>query len=248
MGSERHPQSEAGRTLMNTALIVAAGTGKRMGTATHKQFLELDGKPVLAHTLQVFQDSSLIDSIVIVTGEDEIGFVRDEIVSVYGFSKVTDIAAGGAERYESVYQGLLCCTDADYVFIQDAVRPFVTEEILQRGWETVQNYGNAVCGMPSKDTVKITDPWGMVKETPSRERVWIVQTPQIFLYSMIRSAYDQILNPAGGEKTVPFIGKMITDDAMVLESTGAEVYMFEGDYRNIKITTPEDLKIAKALL
>lgn len=233
---------------MNTALIVAAGTGKRMGTATHKQFLELNGMPILAHTLKVFQNSSLIDAIVVVTGEDEIGYVRDEIVEAYGFSKVKDVVAGGEERYESVYQGLLCCEDADYVFIQDAVRPFVTEEILQRGFETVLNYGSAVCGMPSKDTVKITDPWGMVQETPSRDRVWIVQTPQIFSYRLIRSAYDQILNPADGGKTAPFFGKTITDDAMILEGTGAEVYMFEGDYRNIKITTPEDLEIAKALL
>lgn len=233
---------------MNTALIVAAGTGRRMGTATHKQFLELDGMPILGHTLRVFQESPLIDAIVVVTGEDEISFVQEEIVQKYGFSKVTEIVPGGAERYESVYQGLLRCENADYVFIQDAVRPFVTEEILQRGWETVRNYGSAVCGMPSKDTVKITDPWGMVQETPPRDRVWIVQTPQIFLYSMIRSAYDHILDPACGGEVSPFIGKTITDDAMIMESTGAEVYMFEGDYRNIKITTPEDLMIAKALL
>ncbi len=233
---------------MNTALIVAAGTGRRMGTATHKQFLELDGMPILGHTLRVFQDSSLIDSIVVVTGGDEIPFVREKIVEKYEFSKVTDVVSGGAERYESVYRGLLCCEEADYVFIQDAVRPFVTEEILQRGWETVRDYGSAVCGVPSKDTVKITDPWGMVQETPSRERVWIVQTPQIFLYSLVRKAYDRILDPACGAEVSPFIGKTITDDAMVVESMGAEVHMFEGDYRNIKITTPEDLMIAKALL
>lgn len=232
---------------MNTALIVAAGTGSRMGTSTHKQFLELDGMPILGHTLRVFQDSPLIDTIVVVTGEDEISFVWEKIVQPYGFSKVTNVAAGGAERYESVYQGLLCCEEADYVFIQDAVRPFVTEEILQRGWETVQNYGSAVCGVLSKDTVKVTDPWGMVKETPPRERVWIVQTPQIFLYSLVRKAYDRILDPACSG-TSPFMRKTITDDAMIVESTGVEVHMFEGDYRNIKITTPEDLKIAKALL
>ena len=233
---------------MNTALIVAAGTGRRMGTATHKQFLELDGMPVLGHTLRVFQDSPLIDSIVLVTCADEISYVQENVVQKYGFSKVRDVAAGGEERYESVYQGLLRCEETDYVFIQDAVRPFVTEEILQRGWETVQNYGSAICGVPSKDTVKITDPWGMVQETPARDRVWIVQTPQIFLYSIVRKAYDRILDPESGKAASSFIGKTITDDAMVVESTGAEVYMFEGDYRNIKITTPDDLLIAKAFL
>lgn len=233
---------------MNKALIVAAGTGSRMGTDTPKQFLELNGMPILGHTLRVFQDSALIDSIVVVTAPEEISYVQEEIVRKYGFTKVTDVVAGGAERYESVYQGLLCCEDSDYVFIQDAVRPFVTEEILQRGWETVRNYGSAICGVPSKDTVKVTDPWGMVQETPSRERVWIVQTPQIFVYSIIRNAYDAIMDPESGRAASAFIGKRITDDAMVVESTGREVYMFEGEYRNIKITTPEDLKIAKAFL
>ena len=109
-------------------------------------------------------------------------------------------------------------------------------------------YSAVAVGVPSKDTVKITDPWGMVQETPSRDRVWIVQTPQIFSYRLIRSAYDQILGPVRRGEDRPFFGKTITNDAMILESTGAEVYMFEGDYRNIKITTPEDLEIAKALL
>lgn len=232
----------------NIAIIVAGGTGTRMGTAVPKQFLELKGKPILAYTLETFQNSACIDGIVLVVGHGEEAYVRREIVEKYGFSKVTTIAEGGAQRYESVYAGLKCCEKAEYVFVQDAVRPFVTEEILQRGWEAVRNYGSAVCGMPSKDTVKITDPWGMVQETPSRERVWIVQTPQIFLYSLIRNAYDRILDPESSGAVSPFMGKTITDDAMIVESMGAEVHMFEGDYRNIKITTPEDLQIAEAFL
>lgn len=239
------------RKKKNTALLVAAGAGKRMGTDTHKQFLELQGRPILAHTLQVFQDSACIDAIVVVTGKEDIPYVREDIVRRYGFSKVTAVAAGGAERYESVYQGLLHCEDADYVFIQDAVRPFVTEEILQRGWETVQRYGSAICGMPAKDTIKITDPEGKVLDTPPRDRLWIVQTPQIFSYSLIRKAYERLFaekNRETGAKEKKTGQKIITDDAMVAESMGAEVHMFTGSYRNIKITTPEDLLMAEALL
>ena len=239
------------RKKKNTALLVAAGAGKRMGTGTHKQFLELQGRPILAHTLQVFQDSACIDAIVVVTGKEDIPYVREDIVRRYGFSKVTAVAAGGAERYESVYQGLLHCEDADYVFIQDAVRPFVTEEILQRGWETVQRYGSAICGMPAKDTIKITDPEGKVLDTPPRDRLWIVQTPQIFSYSLIRKAYDHLFSAENRDtdgEGKPAGRKIITDDAMVAESMGAEVHMFTGSYRNIKITTPEDLLMAEALL
>ena len=228
----------------NMAIIVAGGSGSRMGTKVHKQFLELQGKPILAYTLDVFQQSASIDGIVLVVGRGEEEYVRNGIVDAYGFSKVTQITAGGTERYESVYAGLQYCEQAEYVFVQDAVRPFVTEEILRRGLETVRQYGSAVCGVPSKDTVKITDQEGVVRETPSRDTVWIVQTPQIFPYVLLKDAYERVMG--AGQSTLS--GKTITDDAMIVESTGAEVRMFMGDYRNIKITTPEDLLIAEALL
>ena len=239
----------------NTAIIVAGGSGTRMGTSIHKQFLELKGKPILAYTLDTFQNSACIDEVVLVVGHGEETFVRDEIVEKHGFSKVAAIAAGGSERYESVYAGLRCCEslyagqcsieDTDnYVFVQDAVRPFVTEEILRRGLDTVRESGSAVCGVPSKDTVKITDQNGIVTQTPSRDLVWIVQTPQIFPYGLLKKAYDRVMQDINTDLS----SKKITDDAMIVESMGVRVHMYMGDYRNIKITTPEDLQIAEAFL
>lgn len=228
----------------NAAIIVAGGSGTRMGTEIHKQYLELKGKPILAYTAETFQNAGCIREIILVTGPGEEAYVRKEIVERYGLSKVCRIVAGGAERYESVYAGLQCCAGADYVFVQDAVRPFITQEILERGLETAKRYGSAVCGVPSKDTVKITDMDGVVSETPPRDRVWIIQTPQIFPYRSLREAYDRVITGKEGS----LAGRMITDDAMIMENTGADVRMFMGDYRNIKITTPEDLQIAEALL
>lgn len=222
-----------------TAVIAAAGSGRRMGGTVSKQYIELKGKPILAHTLLVFQNSDIIDDIILVVGKDSAEQVREEITEAFGITKVSRVIPGGDERYSSVYRGLLECEDADYVFIQDGVRPFVTDEILRRGYAMAREFGSAVCGMPSKDTVKIADEDGVVVSTPDRSRVWTVQTPQIFSYDLIRRAYDSLLSadPSG-----------ITDDAMVLEQNGFPVHMFEGSYRNIKITTPEDLAIAEKFL
>ncbi|MEE1114178.1 MAG: 2-C-methyl-D-erythritol 4-phosphate cytidylyltransferase [Eubacterium sp.] len=229
-----------GKSEKCAAVIVAAGSGKRMGTKISKQFLELKGKPILAHTLDVFQKAERIDDICLIVSADQVEYVRKEIVEQYGFTKVSKVISGGAERYDSVYRGLCACEDADFVYIHDGVRPFVTEEIIEEGYRAVRDHGAAICGMPSKDTIKVTDDEGKVVDTPPRSRVWNVQTPQIFAYSLIRQAYDALQN---GDKTG------ITDDAMVLEAMGTDpVYMFRGSYRNIKITTPEDLQIAEKFL
>ena len=146
------------------------------------------------------------------------------------------IVAGGEQRYDSVYEGLKACGDSEYVFIHDGARPFVTEEILQRGYEAARKYGTGIAGVLSKDTVKIVDGKKNVIETPLRDRVWIVQTPQIFEYNLVRCAYDrlQLFDKTG-----------ITDDAMVVEEMGNHtVHMVPGDYTNIKITTPDDLDVA----
>ena len=221
-------------------MVVAAGQGKRMGGGLRKQFLCLGGRPVVYYALKCLEDSAYIDEVVLVTGEESIGYCRQEIVEPCGLSKVKKIVAGGRERYDSVYEGLKCCEGADFVFIHDGARPFLTEEILQRGYEAVCRYEACAAGMPSKDTVKILDRKQNVVETPLRELVWSVQTPQVFRYSLIRSAYDrlQMFDKLG-----------ITDDAMVVEEMGDHpVHMFQGDYRNMKITTPEDLTVAEQLL
>ena len=219
-----------------TAIILAAGQGKRMGGQVRKQFMELQGKPLLYYSLHCFQESGLIDEILLVTGKDQIEYCIKNVVERYGFSKVVKIVAGGEQRYDSVYEGLKACGDSEYVFIHDGARPFVTEEILQRGYEAARKYGTGIAGVLSKDTVKIVDGKKNVIETPLRDRVWIVQTPQIFEYNLVRCAYDrlQLFDKTG-----------ITDDAMVVEEMGNHtVHMVPGDYTNIKITTPDDLDVA----
>ena len=224
----------------NTAIVLAAGQGKRMHSKVQKQFLEIQGYPVLYYSLRCFQESPLIQDIILVTGEESISYCKEEIVQKYGFTKVSAVIPGGKERYDSVYAGLCECRDCEYVLIHDGARPFVTEEILKRGLQKVKETGACVIGMPSKDTVKLSDEEGYVKETPNRKCVWTIQTPQIFSYSLIREAHDSIRQKDMSK---------ITDDAMVAEhETGVKIRFSEGSYRNIKITTPEDLVIAEAFL
>lgn len=223
-----------------TAIVLAAGQGRRMNSKIQKQFLELDGYPVLWYSLQCFQKSPLVQDVILVTSEGDISYCKKEIVERFGFHKVRAVIPGGRERYDSVYAGLCACENTDYVFIHDGARPFVTEEILQRGFEAVQDTGACVAGMPSKDTVKLADESGYVSETLERARVWNVQTPQVFQYDLIKKAYDAMQNKDMSK---------ITDDAMVAEQeAGVKVRFFEGSYRNIKITTPEDLVSAESFL
>lgn len=219
-----------------TAIVLAAGQGKRMKSKVQKQYLLIKGKPVLYYTLRAFEQSPLVSEIVLVTGKEEIEYCRKEIVENYGFKKVSKITEGGKERYHSVYEGLKAAVGTDYVLIHDGARPFVDEELLERVCTAVEEYGACVAGMPVKDTIKIADEAGFAAQTPDRRKVWQVQTPQAFEYPLIRSAYDRLLEeePEG-----------ITDDAMVLETmTEHRVKLVEGSYRNLKITTPEDLEIA----
>ena len=227
-------------SVKNTAIVLAAGQGKRMRSKIQKQFLEIQGYPVLYYSLRCFQESPLIRDIVLVTGAESVEYCKENIVEKYGFTKVVSVVAGGKERYDSVYAGLCACCDCEYVLIHDGARPFITEEILKRGLDKAGETGACVIGMPSKDTVKIADEDGNVSETPDRSSVWIVQTPQIFQYPLIYGAYTSI-------RQKEMTG--ITDDAMVAEhETGVKIRFSEGSYRNIKITTPEDLVVAEAFL
>ena len=210
----------------NTAIVLAAGQGKRMHSKVQKQFLEIQGYPVLYYSLRCFQESPLIQDIILVTGEESISYCKEEIVQKYGFTKVSAVIPGGKERYDSVYAGLCECRDCEYVLIHDGARPFVTEEILKRGLQKVKETGACVIGMPSKDTVKLSDEEGYVKETPNRKCVWTIQTPQIFSYSLIREAHDSIRQKDMSK---------ITDDAMVVEQeTGAKVALAEGSFRILR--------------
>ena len=226
-----------------TAVALAAGRGTRMGTQTAKQYLELQGKPILVYALEVFEQSAVVDDILLMTDKDHVEYCKKEICEKYGIKKVSAVAPGGKERYESVWKALCILKErgqSGFVMIHDGARPFVTEEILKRGLQKVKETGACVIGMPSKDTVKLSDEEGYVKETPNRKCVWTIQTPQIFSYSLIREAHDSIRQKDMSK---------ITDDAMVVEQeTGAKVALAEGSYQNIKITTPEDLDIAEAFL
>lgn len=221
------------------AIVLAAGSGKRMKSQVHKQYLIIQDRPVLYYSLKEFEDSA-VDEIVLVVGKGEEEFCRREIVDKYGISKVKAIVEGGKERYHSVFEGLKQTSDADYVLIHDGARPFVNQDIIRRCMQEVQKYQACVVGMPVKDTIKIADEEGYAKQTPDRKNVWMIQTPQTFSYALIYEAYEEMLKT---EDTA------ITDDAMVLERIkGKKSKLIEGSYRNIKITTPEDLLIANVYL
>lgn len=227
-------------TTAYTAIVLAAGKGTRMNSKIQKQFLEVEGKPVIYYSLKCFQESPLIRDIILVTGEESLSYCKEEIVKRFGFSKVKKVTAGGKERYDSVYAGLCACDNTDYVLIHDGARPFVTEEILERTCLSVKETGACVVGMPAKDTIKISDRNKMVESTPAREKVWLVQTPQAFRYSLIKESYESI-------RCKDMSG--ITDDAMIVEQErGVKVALVHGSYENLKITTPEDLIIAEAFL
>lgn len=222
-----------------TAIILAAGTGSRMNSNVHKQYMSLMEKPVLYYSLNAFEKSRVTD-IVLVTGAGEEEYCRREIVERYDIQKVSAIVEGGKERYHSVYEGLKAAEGADYVLIHDGARPLVTEDIIARSIDAVRECRACVAGMPVKDTIKVVDEYGVAKETPDRSTLWLMQTPQSFSYTLILDAYKKLLaldNP------------VVTDDAMVLEKAyGQKVRVIKGSYRNIKITTPEDLIAAEAYL
>lgn len=221
------------------AVVLAGGSGSRMNTKTAKQYLPLNGKPLIYYALRQFQDSA-VEKIALVVAEGQQDYCRKEIVERYGFTKVSAIVPGGSERYLSVHAGLKALDGVDYVLIHDGARPFVDQDILNRTMECVAKEGACVVGMPVKDTIKIVDERQLAQKTPDRRRLWQVQTPQAFSYDLICRAYDAVV--ASGEQAV-------TDDAQVLElAFGKTCRLIEGSYRNIKVTTPEDLDIAKIFL
>ena len=229
------------------AVVLAAGQGKRMGTETAKQYLLLDGKPVLYYALQAFEQSE-VDTVILVTGKDEIEYCQKEIVDFFGFRKVKAVVPGGKERYHSVACGLQALEKAEteLVLIHDGARPFVTPEIIHKLIAETRAKEACVIGTPVKDTIKIADEQGRCAQTPPRNKVWAVQTPQSFLFDLVSDAYGRLLEK---EEELLTQGLQITDDAMVVEHmTDRKVYLVEGDYTNIKLTTPEDLVISEAFL
>ncbi|MBE5896032.1 MAG: 2-C-methyl-D-erythritol 4-phosphate cytidylyltransferase [Lachnospiraceae bacterium] len=231
--------------MKNVAIVLSAGRGTRMNSDVPKQYMELEGKPVLYYSLKAMEDS-FIDEIILVAGADDISYCKEEIVAKYNLSKVKAVVAGGKERYHSVWNGLRCVADADYVFIHDGARPVVKEDVLLRALDGAKECDACVVGVPVKDTIKIVDEEGLVTETPPRNRMFQVQTPQVFKYPLIRSAYERLQKE---ETALLEKGVAITDDAMVVELlTDTKVKIVMGSYENIKITTPEDLVLARRLI
>ncbi|EJP6474120.1 2-C-methyl-D-erythritol 4-phosphate cytidylyltransferase [Clostridium botulinum] len=222
----------------NSVIIVAAGKGKRMNSNISKQFLKIKNKPILYYTLNKFSNHKAIDEIVLVTLEDKIEVCKD-IIKKYNIDKISKIVSGGRERQDSVYNGLKAVSkDCDVVLIHDAARPFVTSNIIDDGIKYAKQYGAAACGVTPKDTIKIKDKKGFSIDTPNREDLFIVQTPQCFSYNVILDCHENLKRH----------NKKVTDDTMVLEIYGKSVYLYEGSYSNIKITTPEDLILGEQIL
>ena len=223
------------------AIVLAAGTGKRMQSNIPKQYLMLQDKPVLYYSLKTFEESN-VDEIILVVGKDDIEYCHEKIIDKYNFKKVTKIIEGGAERYHSVYNGLNAIGYADYVLIHDGARPFITLDIIKKTIEEVSIYKACVVGVPSKDTVKIINEDGIVMDTPNRDKVWSVQTPQAFSYNLIKKAYELLFSSK--QENIK-----ITDDAMVVEhALKCPVKLVIGEYYNIKITTPDDLVFGENIL
>ncbi|MCC5910785.1 MAG: 2-C-methyl-D-erythritol 4-phosphate cytidylyltransferase [Clostridiaceae bacterium] len=222
-----------------SAIIVAAGKGKRMGKGFNKQYILLKDKPILAYTINVFERSKYVDEIILVVGIDEIDYVEKEIIKKYDFQKEIKIVAGGKERQDSVYEGLkVVRDDCSMVLIHDGARPFLKEEIICRSIEGVKETGAVIVAVQVKDTIKVVNHQGEVVNTPERNGLWAVQTPQTFNCSLLKNAHEAVRKK----------GMVVTDDAMMVEALGHKVKVVEGSYDNIKITTPEDLIIGEIIL
>lgn len=225
-----------------TAIVLAAGQGKRMNSQVAKQFLILSEKPVIYYSLKTFEDSD-VDDIILVTGNDQLEYCREQIVDLYEFKKVSHIVEGGKERYDSVFKALEKSGSTDYVLIHDGARPFITKELVNTIIRQVQEYNACLVGMPVKETIKIVDTEGYITATPNRNTLWSAQTPQAFEFTSIKKAYELFYMDEDKDS------KGITDDAMVYETyLKKPVKMVQGDYNNLKLTTPEDLLLAECIL
>jgi 2-C-methyl-D-erythritol 4-phosphate cytidylyltransferase len=214
-------------------VVVAAGRSSRMG-GMDKIFAPLLGAPLISYTLDQFEAFDGVWEIVLVLGADALEQGR-WLVQQRGYQKVSWICAGGERRQDSVRLGLEALQPCQWVIVHDGARPCLDRPTLQRGLVAAQEVGAAVAGVPVKDTIKVVSPQGLVQATPSRDTLWSTQTPQIFRYELLREAHSRCTQP-------------VTDDAAMVESLGCPVKMFLGSYENLKVTTPDDLVLAEALL
>ena len=226
-----------------TAIVLAEGRASRMKSKTKKQFMEIKGKPVIWYSLFEFEKSR-VDEIILVTGKEDIYYFKKEIVEKYNLKKIKNVVAGGSERYESVYNGLKEVT-GNIVLIHDGARPLINNEIIERSIEGTIKSDACVVGVPVKDTIKRANKEGYIIDTPNRSELWITQTPQSFKTDLVKMAYKKMKEELEKGNTT----LNITDDAMVVEEfTTNQVRFVQGDYKNIKVTTPEDIDIAELFI
>ena len=221
------------------AIILAGGAGKRMGTATNKQFLLIDKKPIIVHTLQIFEDCRSIDGIYLVVNQKDLPLIQEEILETYRFNKLMKLVIGGKLRQDSVRNGLEAIENpCDIVIIHDGARPLVSPSFIEKGISLMEVFDAVIPALPVKDTVKSVSKEGFVSKTLARDTLWNIQTPQTFKFELILKAYRD-----GKAKKLHGY-----DDATFVEHLGKKIKVIEGSPYNIKITTPEDLVIARGIL
>ena len=224
---------------MISAIILAGGKGKRMGSAISKQFIDIKGKPIIYYTLKKFSENKKIDNIIVVLPEDEVKYFKENILKKYEL-RINKIVIGGKERQDSVYNALksLKNSSTDIVLIHDGARPFISERIINEGIKFAEIYGAAAPGVMPKDTIKVKNEKNFSVDTPNRANLVSIQTPQVFKFDEILECHEKI----------KINNIVVTDDTMVAEKCGYSVYLYDGEYTNIKVTTPEDLILGEKLI
>jgi len=225
--------------MKTAAIIVAGGRGERFGGELPKQYLCLQEKPILAHTLLAFE-GSCVDGVVLVVNGDKIQFCQREIVNRYQLTKVKAIVSGGRDRQESVYNGFKAIEEGsiEVVVVHDGIRPFVSVSLIEEVAQEALRSGAAIVAIPVKDTVKLVSQEGIIRETIERKNLWLAQTPQAFRYELLREGFERLLQDESS----------VTDEAMMIERLGYKVRIIRGSEDNIKITTSQDLLLAEAIL
>ena len=222
-----------------SVLIPAAGQGKRMGSSVKKPYLMLADKPILSHTIDHFEQNSVVDEIFVVVDESDFIACRENVLAPFRYRKVRELVSGGKTRQISVFNGLRALSDdVDFVIIHDGVRPFINDDIIFGCLEAAAECGAAVSAVPVKETIKVANAELFITDTPERDRLWRVQTPQVFRKSLLVEAHKKAIQN----------GIDATDDAALIENLGLPVKLVMGSYKNMKLTTPEDLRIAETLL
>ena len=219
-----------------SVLIPAAGAGHRMESSIKKPYLILDDKPILSHTIDLFENHSAIDDIYVIVNDADFDICNEIVINPYHYKKVRELIAGGETRQTSVFNGLCALSnDVEYVIVHDGVRPFLEDKIIFECLAASEKWGAAVSAVPVKDTIKVANEAHFIHHTPDRSTLWRVQTPQVFRKSLLLEAHETAIQT----------GITVSDDAALVEKLGNPVKLVMGSYKNIKLTTPEDMHIAE---